>query len=69
MIVVLFVPVAFGFPAMISAIPPTVILIPTTLAFGVQIAASFLGLVAVLTPLMDRFVQSCLSSFDGMLAL
>jgi hypothetical protein len=34
---------------MFFAVPPTVILVPATLAFGVQIAAAVFGLAAVLT--------------------
>ena len=68
MIVVFLVPTAFGLPAMLFAVPPLVVPVPTTLAFGVEIAAAFLGLAAVLAPFMDRSVQSGLGFFDLMLA-
>lgn len=54
---------------MIFSIPPLVVLIPTMLAFGVQIAAPVIGLAAVIAVVVDGFVQSCLSFFDRMLAL
>jgi hypothetical protein len=54
---------------MVFAIPPTVILVPTTLAFGIQIAAAIIGIAAVLALVMNRSVQSCFRLFDGMLAL
>jgi hypothetical protein len=46
-----------------------VILIPTTLAFGIQIAPAVIGLAAVLALVMDRPVESRFGLFDGMLAL
>ena len=62
-------PIVLGLPSMVSPIPPLMMLIPTTLPFGIQIAASVLGLVAVLAILLDRPVQFRLSLFDRMLAL
>lgn len=64
----LFVPSAFGFPAMVSAVPPLVVLVPAALAFGVEIAAALVGRVAVVAAVMDRSVESGLGSFDGVLA-
>ena len=61
------VPVVLGFPALISPVPPLVILIPTTLPFSIQVPPSFLGLVAVLAILLDRPVQSCFRLADGVL--
>jgi len=44
-------------------------LLPAALAFGVQIAAAFFSLTAVLATVMDRSVESGLGFFDGVLAL
>ena len=63
------VPVVFSFPAMIFAVPPTVILVPAMLAFGVQIAAATIGLGAVLAMVMNCLVEVCFCLFDCMLAL
>ena len=63
------VPVVLSFPAMIFAVPPTVILVPTMLAFGVQIAAATIGLGAVLAMVMNCLVEVCFCLFDSMLAL
>jgi hypothetical protein len=54
---------------MVFAVPPTVILVPATLTFGVQIATAVIGIAAVLPLVVDRFVETCFSFFDGMLAL
>src|SRR5580700_4748942 len=62
-------PVVLSFPAMIFAVPPTVILVPTMLAFGVQIAAATIGLRAVLAMVMNCLVEVCFCFFDSMLAL
>jgi len=58
-----------GFPAMILSIPPLMVLIPTVLAFGVQVAAAIIGIAAVLAFIVDGFVESGLSFFNRMLAL
>jgi hypothetical protein len=54
---------------MVFAVPPTVILVPTMLAFGVQIAAAIIGLTAVLAMVMNCLVEVCFCLFDSMLAL
>jgi hypothetical protein len=54
---------------MVVAIPPTVILVPTALTFGVQITPPVIGIAAVLALVMDCSVQPCFRFFDGMLAL
>lgn len=54
---------------MFMAVPPLVILIPTTLPLGVQITPPVFGVAAVLALVMDRFIQSCLRFFDRMLAM
>jgi hypothetical protein len=54
---------------MVFAIPPAVILVPTALAFGIQIATAIIGVAAVLAPVMDCLVEPCFGFFDGMLAL
>jgi hypothetical protein len=67
--IVILVPSAFSFPAMFFCVPPLVMLLPAALAFGVQIAAAFFSLTAVLATVMDRSVESGLGFFDGVLAL
>jgi hypothetical protein len=62
-------PIALGFPAMFSRVPPLVMLIPTTIPFGIQIPTPFLSLVAVFAMLLDRPVQACFRLFNRMLAL
>jgi hypothetical protein len=54
---------------MFFPVPPLVILIPTVLPFGVQIAPSAVGLGTVFAVIMDRFIQVCLSLFHCVLAL
>jgi hypothetical protein len=68
-VVMILIPVMLGFPPVVSSIPPLVILIPATLAFCIQIAPPFFGLVAVLTIFLDRPVQSPFRLLDRMLAL
>lgn len=63
------VPVVFGFPALVFAVPPLVIGIPAFLAFGVQIAASTVRLRTVIAVVMDRAVKICLCFFDRVLAV
>jgi hypothetical protein len=62
------IPVLFGFPAMIFAVPPLMVLLITALAFGVEVTAAVFGLAAVLTVAMDGLVQIGFSLFDVMLA-
>jgi hypothetical protein len=54
---------------MFLSVPPLMVLVPTPLAFGVQIATPVFGLVTTLTVVRDGFIQVCLCLFDGMLAL
>ncbi len=63
------IPVLLGLPAMFFSVPPLMILIPTTSAFGVQITPAIFGLTAVLAVVADRFVQSRFRFFDRMLAM
>jgi hypothetical protein len=65
---VLSFPIVLSLPSMLSPIPPLMIFIPTTLPFGIQISPPVIGYAAVLTPVVDRFVQSCFRLFDCMLA-
>jgi hypothetical protein len=65
---VLSFPIVLSLPSMLSPIPPLMILIPTTLPFGIQISPPVIGYAAVLTSVVDRFVQSCFCLFDCMLA-
>jgi hypothetical protein len=61
-------PIALGFPAMLSRVPPLVTLVPTTIPFGIQIPTPFLGLMAVLAMLLDCLVQSHFCLFNRTLA-
>jgi hypothetical protein len=54
---------------MFFPIPPLMILIPTTLPFGIQISPPFIRCAAVFALVVDRFVQFRFRLFDGMLAL
>jgi hypothetical protein len=54
---------------MVVAVPQSVVLVPTALAFGVQITPPVIGLVAVLAMIMNCPIQVCFCLFDGMLAL
>jgi hypothetical protein len=69
MIVVFLFPIAFRHPAVLFSVPPSVIFVPATLAFGIKIAPAFVGLTAVFAPVVDRSVQSGLGFLDGVLAL
>jgi hypothetical protein len=62
-------PIVLSLPSMVFPIPPLMILIPTTLPFGIQITPPFIGFAAVIALVTDRSVQSCFRLFDGMLAL
>ena len=68
-VIALLFPITFGFPAMLSRVPPLVMLTPTTISFGVQIPPPFLGLVAVFSMPLDCLVQPCFRLFNRMLAL
>jgi hypothetical protein len=68
-VTVISIPIMLGFPAVISPVPPLVILIPATLPFSIQIPPPFLGLVAALAMFFDGFVQSCFRLFNRVLAL
>ena len=68
-VIMIVIPVVLSLPSMFSPIPPLVMLIPTTLPFGIQFSPPFIGFAAVLAPVMDRPVQSGFRFFDGMSAL
>ena len=63
------VPVLFGLPAVFSSVPPLMVFVPATLAFGIQIPASALGLRAVIAMVMDGSVEVGLRFFNGMLTV
>jgi hypothetical protein len=63
------IPILLSLPAMFFSVPPLMALLPTPLAFSVQIATPVFGLATTLTVVLDGFIQSCLCLFDGMLAL
>jgi hypothetical protein len=56
-----------GLPAMVSSVPPLVIFIPAILPFGIQVSPPIIRLAAVLSPVVNRFVQSCFRLFYGVL--
>lgn len=62
------IPSLLGLPAMFFSIPPLVVLIPTMLAFGIQIAAPVVGFATVIAMVTNRSVQVRLRFFDGVLA-
>lgn len=63
------VPVVFGFPAVVFAVPPLMVLIPATLALGVEIVTAGIGLRTVLAMVLNGVVQSGFGLFYGMLAM
>jgi hypothetical protein len=67
--VTIVIPILLSFPAMFFCVPPLMVLLPTPLAFSVQIATPVFGLATTLTVVLDGFIQSCLCLFDGMSAL
>jgi len=67
--IMIMLPIVLSLPSMFSPIPPLVMLIPTTLPFGIQFSPPFIRFAAVLAPVMDRPVQSGFRLFDGMSAL
>ena len=69
MVIVFVVPVLLGLPTMLFSVPPLMVLIPTVLAFGVQIPAAALGLRAVIAMIVDGSVEVRLRFFNGMLAV
>jgi len=54
---------------MIVPIPPLMEVVPAVLSLGIQVAASIVGFVAVLSMIMDSFVQPCFRPLDRVLAL
>jgi hypothetical protein len=68
-IVVFLVPILLGFPAVVSSVPPLMILIPAALPFCIQITPSLLGVVAVLAVFLDRSIEPRFRFFDRVLTL
>lgn len=66
---VMIFPVAIRVPLMIVAVPPSVIRVPATIPFRVQIAPSLVRLVAAFAVLANCLVKSCFPLFDFPLAL
>jgi hypothetical protein len=56
-VVVVFVPIALGVPAVFVFIPPAMLLAPATLARCVQLAALVIGLAAIASMMFDGFVE------------
>ena len=67
-IVMIIVPVLLGFPAVISSIPPLMVLIPAALPFRIQIPPPLLGVVAMLAIFLDSSIVSRFRFFDRVLA-
>jgi hypothetical protein len=69
-IVIVFpIPIALLVPAMFFAVPPAVILIPTSLALGIQGPPPVVRLRTARPVTVDRFMEFGLSGFDFRLAL
>jgi hypothetical protein len=68
-VIMIVIPIVLSFPSMFFPVPPLMMLIPTTLPFGMQFSPPFIRFAAVLAPVMDRPVQSGFRLFDGMSAL
>jgi hypothetical protein len=68
-VVVAVIPVLFCLPAMLSPVPPLVVLIPATLPFGIQVATPILGFPAVVSMIVNGSIQPRFSALDGVLAL
>jgi hypothetical protein len=68
-VTVVTIPVAIFVPATFATIPPSVELIPTTLARGVQLPAFFICLAATLAVSADRVVVFGLYPFNSTMAL
>jgi hypothetical protein len=68
-VIVVVVPVLLGLPAMLSAIPPLVILFPATLALGVQVAAAIFGFAAVFSIRVNGMIKPGFRFFDRMLTM
>lgn len=66
---VMFVPVILCLPAMVSSIPPLMVLVPAALAFGVQVAAAIFRFPAVLAIVLNGMVESRFRFFDRVLAV
>jgi len=60
------IPIVFSLPSLIFSIPPLMVLIPTTFPFGIQITSPVVSFAAVITLVVDCFVQSCFRFFDCM---
>jgi hypothetical protein len=67
-VVVPLVPIAFGVPTMFVFVPPSMTLTPATFAGGVQLATFMIGLSAMASMSLDRFVKIVLPMRDTLLA-
>ena len=67
--IVVMVPIMLGVPLMVFRTPPTVILAPAALAFGIEVPATVGSLVAVLAMLPHRLVKLGFSSLDSFFAI
>lgn len=62
------IPIVLGLPAMFSRVPPLMVLAPTALPFGIQIAPPFVSLVTALAVLSNASIQTRFCFLDSMLA-
>jgi len=67
--IVIAVPVPIRVPLAVMTVPPPVIGVPAAFAFGVQITAPLIRLVAAFAVLANRLVKFCLPAFDLALTL
>ena len=63
------VPVPIRVPLVVMTVPPSVIGVPAAFAFGIQITAPLIRLVAAFAMLANRLVKFCFSVFDFTLTL
>ena len=68
-IIVIAFPVALGLPAMLSAIPPLVVLTPATVALDILIAPAVFGLAAARPVSFNGVIQAGFGLFDRSLAV
>lgn len=67
-VIVVIIPVLVFMPTLLFSIPPLMVAIPTSLAFGGKVMAPLVRLVAMLTMLANRVIQSRFRLLDAMLA-
>jgi hypothetical protein len=63
------VPVPIRVPLVVMTVPPSVIEVPAAFAFGIQVTAPLIRLVAAFAVLANRLLQFFFSAFDFPLTL